>query len=312
MKTLLLSTLFCLAPTLQSEDVQEPQPSETPEEPQAQPGEMEEKPEAASKKRKRRGRKALSDAVLEEYFAAGDYDSSGMISFREAREALAITRTGFARYDTDRNGLIDSEEFIERYSDALIAGESLPQPLKERGAKRPPARDAAQVRLAFDADADGRLDVVEVQNTLAVYEQEELDSEDTVRRLDVDASGYLELSELEGLVPLLFTGDSLGIVEHLDEEEPEEPGKVYTLFEVFGKRKERASSTSATALPPQIVGPLDHFSRLDYDGDGVLSHADLDALIRPIQSRIRLRAVIATLDLDEDGVVSRAEFWDSM
>ncbi len=52
MKTLLLSTLFCLAPTLQSEDVQEPQPSETPEEPQAQPGEMEEKPEAASKKRK--------------------------------------------------------------------------------------------------------------------------------------------------------------------------------------------------------------------------------------------------------------------
>jgi Ca2+-binding EF-hand superfamily protein len=311
MKALLLPTLACLAtgllPAANSGlgvEVQRGQDEET------ERGPIERGTRGASAKKNRN--RSLSPAVLEEYFRTGDYDSNGMISFREAREALAITRAGFARYDTNRDGLIDSEEFVARYSDALLAGNSLPQPLEAREEPRPPARSAPQLRLAYDANADGRLDVVEVQKALVSYEQEELDSEETLQRLDVDSSGFLELSEIEGLVPLLFAGDAIGIVQRPETADGEPFRAATTVFDLFGEREARESESSAAALPAQIVGPLDHFSRLDSNGDGLISYEDLDSLLRPIQSSIRLRAVVATLDTDEDGVVSREEFWASM
>ena len=255
----------------------------------------------------------LSRAVLEDYFEVGDYDSNGFITFREARKSLAITRAGFAKYDLDRNGMIDIEEFAERYNGALLEGDSLPEPIPDRGAPKPPTRNGAQLRLAFDANSDGHLDLEEVQVVLTTYDREEIDAKDTLERLDIDDSGVLELSELDGLAPLLFAKDSLGLVEVEDDEEPERPRRsILTVADLFGERKVRKSATNAAPLPPRIQGPLDHFSRLDYDEDGSVSFEDLDALIRPIQSSIRLNAVVATLDTDGDGVVSHDEFISSM
>ena len=39
---------------------------------------------------------------------------------------------------------------------------------------------------------------------------------------------------------------------------------------------------------------------------------DLSELQRPMQLAVRINAVIATLDIDHDGVVSENEFWSSM
>lgn len=254
----------------------------------------------------------LNTVVLEDYFALGDHDSNGMISFREARAALTITRAGFARYDTDRNGLIDMDEFVDRYSEALLVGDSLPQPLPEDDKLNQPVRSAAQLRLAFDADANGSLSIEEVGAAFTLYETPDLDSETVVTRLDLDASGSLSLSELEGLVPMLFVGEALGLLGDTEATERGSESRIRTVFDLFGERVIRETNTNASALPPQIVGPVGHFNRLDSNEDGVLTYEDLDAIMRPIQSSVRLRAVIATLDVNEDGVVTRGEFWGSM
>lgn len=277
--------------------------------------------EASSRRRDDTTRKAsagrnrntnLSRAVLEDYFEVGDYDSSGFITFREARKSLAITRAGFAKYDIDRDGLIDVEEFAERYASALLVGDSLPEPIPDRGAPKPPTRSGAQLRLAFDANSDGHLDVEEVQAVLETYKKDSLDAAKTHQRLDIDESGFLELMELDGLAPLLFAKNALGIIEEERIETSEPRKNIVTIADLYGERKNRKSTTNAAPLPPRIKGPLDHYSRLDYDEDGVVSFEDLDSLMRPIQSSIRLNAVVATLDTDEDGVVSRAEFLASM
>lgn len=254
----------------------------------------------------------LDTSTLEDYFALGDYDSSGSISFREARSALTITRAGFARYDTNRDGLIDMDEFVERYSEALLVGDTLPEPLPERDKSSRPVRSAAQLRLAFDADANGLLSAEEVQAAFTLYEKPDLDTESVIERLDLDNSGSLDLGELEGLVPMLFIGDALGLLGDSTESERETESEIRTVLDLFGERIVRESDTNASALPPQIVGPVGHFNRLDSNADGVLTFDDLEAIMRPIQSSIRLRAVIATLDANEDGVVTRDEFWNSM
>ena len=256
---------------------------------------------------------SLSRTVLEGYFDVADYDSSGMISFREARKALSVDRAGFAFYDTSRNGLIDLDEFTARYSSALVTGDELPEPIADRDSEQQPPRTAAQLRLAFDTSPDGIIDPEELSTILASYEREDLDAADTLERLDVDESGALELSELDGLAPLLFVTNTLGLVgqEFPDGERPLER-EIKTLSDLFGERIIRKSETNAATLPPQIVGPLDHFRRLDFNDDGVIGYEDLDSLMRPIHSTIRLNTVVATLDVDEDGLVSPEEFWSAM
>ena len=69
-------------------------------------------------------------------------------------------------------------------------------------------------------------------------------------------------------------------------------------------RRDSASSP----YPPLITGPVPHFRRLDLDNDGAISIDDLANLMRPMQMRLRLPALINTLDLDGDGVLNEEEF----
>ena len=71
--------------------------------------------------------------------------------------------------------------------------------------------------------------------------------------------------------------------------------------ELFGERTPRGAG------PPMIRGPVHIFHRLDFDGDGVVSVKDLDSLMRPSQSPIRIETVVNTLDSDGDGKLSEDE-----
>ncbi len=81
-----------------------------------------------------------------------------------------------------------------------------------------------------------------------------------------------------------------------------------SLIELFGTVIPRPSETGAPPSPPQIVGPIPAFHRLDIDRDGFISVADLETLMRPVRTGVRPAAVINTLDTDGDMRLSEREF----
>ena len=80
------------------------------------------------------------------------------------------------------------------------------------------------------------------------------------------------------------------------------------VVELFGKAQARPAGVSTSAAPPQIVGPVPHFRRLDLDGDGFISQEDLRVLQGSTTMGARIATVIASLDADEDGRISEREF----
>jgi len=81
---------------------------------------------------------------------------------------------------------------------------------------------------------------------------------------------------------------------------------------LFGDHRERADSSDSFPLPPKIRGPIPHFDRLDVTRDGLVTIEDLEWLARPTHLEVRLSSVIAILDTDSDGAVSRDEFEAAM
>jgi EF hand domain-containing protein len=81
-----------------------------------------------------------------------------------------------------------------------------------------------------------------------------------------------------------------------------------SINELFGRAEARTLEEGATRQPPFIAGPIPQFRRLDLDLDGEITNKDLDELLRPMQVQTRIRAVIAIMDTDESGGISRAEF----
>jgi hypothetical protein len=59
--------------------------------------------------------------------------------------------------------------------------------------------------------------------------------------------------------------------------------------------------------PPRIAGPITPFRRLDLNGDGGISLADLEALQRPMRTNIRISPILHALDANGDGSLDRAE-----
>lgn len=77
---------------------------------------------------------------------------------------------------------------------------------------------------------------------------------------------------------------------------------------LFSEHHQRTEGAEPFPLPPRIRGPVYHFDRLDITGDGRITTEDLEWLARPAHLEVRFSSVIAILDTNNDGGVSRAEF----
>lgn len=234
-------------------------------------------------------------------FSECDRDGSGWISFREANLALGFERGEYALFDRDRDGRIGSREFIARY-DEVVASTGvfpLPKPSDDSGAIVP--RTPKQLSAAFDQDTDGALDLGEVGQMLRDYDREEIEPKMALERLDENASGKIdgeEIGYLSRLVSAAFV---------LPDPAASRKGQ-RAAEETFFEMTERSGGLDATSLPPRVAGPVMHFRRLDLDGDGFVTTTELHELQAPLTLSVRVTAVLAALDADEDNRISRKEF----
>ncbi len=239
----------------------------------------------------------------ERYFETCDHDRNGWISFREARVSLSLDRAAFAGYDLDSDGRVNAKEFAARYAEALerVGGFRPPNPVTTP--VMVPRRSSEQLRTAYDANASGTLELAELETLLSEYGYEEWPAEVVLERVDTDGSGRIEGEEAL-LVSRLLSAAHLGGSELEVEDLPE----ASTVMELFGGLAEPEEGVHAAASAPRIPGPVGHYPRLDLDRDGQITLAELERLLQPQQIQVRLGAVLATLDEDGDGGLSRAEF----
>lgn len=234
-----------------------------------------------------------------EYFATADYDGNGWISFREAEQALLLDRDEFARYDADSDGRISPTEFGERYRLTIERVGGFQPPVPDGEDVVAPARGAEQLRNAYDRDLNGALDLAELELLLVDYEAPDVAADLALSQLDVNASGRLELGEIEFLTDLL---DSLRTSPvHLYGAE------ATTLEGLFGVPIERPGGFGQVPMPPRISGPVRPFTRLDLDRNGGITVEDLTELEFPMSLPVRPATVIASLDRDGDGALDADE-----
>jgi Ca2+-binding EF-hand superfamily protein len=237
----------------------------------------------------------------EQYFDVCDYNADGVLSFTEAHSSLGVDQDGFRVYDVDRDGLISLAEFKARYNTILDNGGAFPPPIPKAKGRKPARRTPEELLAQYDKNDDRALDAREIQAALEEYQVRDLDPEVALEKLDTDNSKKLELAELEELSNILSP--------KLDAKRGK---KAKSIEELFGKKLPREMRPDSTPIPPRIAGPISPFRRLDLDGNGTISREDLYELQRPLQLSVRINAVFATLDVDNDGVVSENEFWSSM
>jgi Ca2+-binding EF-hand superfamily protein len=242
------------------------------------------------------------------YFSVCDHDGNEWVSFREARVSLATTRPAFALYDTDQDGRIRREEFSARYATVVERSGSFPPPKAKVGGSAPsasagnpalPEADPALVEAAsllgpYDQNKDKKLMQAELAPIIALYglTGRPITPERLIGAADDDGSGAIDEHEFPVLLETMriaqkkFLGTS---------ESPFAPSA--TSKEVF---------TTPTIQVDR--GPRTRFERLDQDGDGFVSVEDLALLQSPMHLSVRTSAVVASLDRDGDGKLSRDEF----
>jgi Ca2+-binding EF-hand superfamily protein len=256
---------------------------------------------------------ALLHARLEEeYFLATDGNGNGWISFREGVANLRMDRPEYFRFDTNADGRIAREEFAVRYRHAVESVGSFRPPTSRKQLFETPEDSP----LTYDFNGTGALEVGEVRAFLA-DKGITVPIEPLLEMLDRNASGALEASEfldiIATLTPLLPVVEGPTLPEI-----PSGTGLPFgpagapavpprTADELFGVRVPRPQTLGNTPMPDHIVGPVSHFRRLDYDGDGSIEESDLLDLLRPAHSSVRASAVLAALDRDGDGRLSKAE-----
>lgn len=286
-----LLALLAAAPLIQN-----PSPAKPPA--QDPPAKPEESQESLAAKR-RLAAQALEEA---DFFGRCDQNANGWISLHEGREALGMDSSTFRSYDTDLDGRISREEFAARYKLSVSRVGAFKPPASVPKTARAPTRNAEQLRNAYDKNADGGLSADELKLVLDDYERSELPAEIALEKLDRDGSTRIDGAEIDFLARLLTTNLSPAAAD------PNAPRVRQTLEELFGGLRDRTSGFHSAPMPPEIVGPVTHFRRLDLDGDGRVSIDDLRRLQAPLQLPVRAAAVLAALDLDGDGVMSPTEF----
>lgn len=245
--------------------------------------------------------KVATPEEIREWFATADYNDSDWISYREAHRSLGFDHTRFWIYDLDRDGRLVLKEFREFYQDSIRNSQGFEPPIAHQEPGGPPKRTPSQLRNAYDTDLDNVVSVAELEALLTDYARPE-PPDKVMDRLDEDHDGKLTANELEDISEILYP------VQLVEETEEQRSTRPQSLEELFGQPAIPANPRDGELLAPRIVGPIPIFRRLDLDNDGLISVEDLNRLLRPLQTPVRIHTVINTLDLDGDGKLSRGEF----
>jgi len=145
------------------------------------------------------------------------------------------------------------------------------------------------------------LDAPELAGLVSSWNRPDLNAEGLLDKLDVNADRRLSDSELTTLAHLsqaLFVSPGDGA---------RGSKRASSALDLFGAVVERSNPQGEGRLPPQIVGPAPHFVRLDLDRDGYITRSELGVLQEGSGIFTRVGAVLAALDLDEDGRLSERE-----
>lgn len=251
---------------------------------------------------------------VEAAFARLDLDSNGWISYREMSAEISIDRAEFRRYDTNADGRVGPREFAVRTADVLArlgvapAPKASEEPLLDRGGETgatdsEPAPDfptAADILAVYDRDESGGLVREEIErlfDDLAVR----LSARVVGDSLDHDKDATLNAQELDPLARMVRRHASSSGDTASPTAEPSPAPKALDRRTSQGLRPTQAGETPDP-------GPASPFQRLDLDGDGWIEEGELQTLQFPARTRVRAREVLAALDRNADGLLSRAEF----
>jgi Ca2+-binding EF-hand superfamily protein len=249
------------------------------------------------------GREREVESESLDYFEISDYNRNGWISYREAVKSLSIDRSEYALFDDDRDGRIQPDEFLQRYRMTLERVGSFKPPVPEPD-RDVPTDDIAGALLAnFDGNRSGAIDAFELDQLLFDFGLTDIAGAALMEQLDLDQTGSLQHDELGRVSRLLGDNSS----RFAPSERPRALGPATSLDVLFGQPVERKSVFGSTPLPPQIVGPVSFFRRLDYDGDERITGEDLLGLQSPLQLGVSPFTVIASLDINGDGGVDADE-----
>jgi len=246
---------------------------------------------------------ALPPKTQRQYFSMADANGSEWVSFSEASATMRFDAARFRVFDTDNDGRLTLQEFSEFVNAEAAAGRTVRKPKVPAGLVKPPARNAEQLRTAYDIDLDGAVSALELERLLIDYQgnsPDRLDAATTLDRHDSDGSGVLETNELDRIASLINP-----IAGEARKARRNPTGR--SVIDLFGRPVERGEN-----IPPRIRGPVPTFHRLDVDRDGFVSIDDLERLEGTIFAPVRLSSVLATLDVDGDGRMSEAEFLAAM
>lgn len=230
------------------------------------------------------------------YFATADYDGSGWISIEEAGQSLLISREEFYRYDANKDGGIDSPEFESRYRTLVETQGFFDPPIPP-----PTSAQALPTPLRiwfqrFDRDGSGDWDLLELTNALEERGVADLANAQSFALVDADGSGRLDTVEVQAVLDLVAITGTLALVP------------ATSIRELFGTPLDKPIGPGIVPSPDRIPGPLPIFDRLDVDGDGACSRRDLRELAFPAALPIRPETLLAALDLDGDGRLTKDEF----
>jgi len=241
------------------------------------------------------------------WFQKADADSTGWVSFREARVALGFDAARFRVFDTDNDGRFTQEEYTAFLRHEVGSGREPIEPRQPAYGDTPPPRDAEQLRVAYDVDLDGEISRFELDRILLDYgglrpgSRIDLSAAEVMQQLDTDGDRTLDVAELGRLANYLTPasidpGGGAGAL----------PG-ARSVDDLFANSTGRTSSGA-----PRITGPVSTFRRLDIDGDGYITPEDLERLEGRAFSTVNLSSLINTLDIDFDGRLHEGEFLDAL